>query len=152
MSLCKRSNYTHAQRETPTPCGCDPMTLLSHTVPICHREAQREGMRVGMRGVLREEEVRFRGGGVAPEWWGTGAASNGTEGRKKERKKECVFTVHFQFTLAQMCHLVPKHSLMVSGPPPIQSFIVPQFLHLHNTHFHTDTHTHTLLKNKMYSC
>lgn len=26
-----------------SPCGCELMTFLSHTAPICHRQAQREG-------------------------------------------------------------------------------------------------------------
>lgn len=85
VSVCKRSNYTlqhtSRQKETPTPCGCDPMTLLSHTVPICHREAQREAT---------EQRERLDFQGLIHEWIKTGEEGlerTAATWEKTERKK-----------------------------------------------------------------
>lgn len=97
----ERSNYTHThKKETPTPCGCDPMTLLSHTVPICHREAQREGTGWGERLSWGRGRLDF-GGGEAGLWgnemrvcWSTGETWN----REREKERNSLhgkFSVHF---------------------------------------------------------
>lgn len=98
---------------------------------------------------MREGEVGYGTGG-----WGVSKCSR--EGRgdrsnlaRNRGQKECVFTVNFEFTFAQMCFSVPREVLVVSDPP---AFFLSVFPLLTNTTQHTHSHKHTHLRNKMNSC
>ena len=111
--------------------------------PCCHTQCPSATERHRGRGQ--------RGGGG---WiWGDGGVSKCSGGGgghrsnlgRNRRKKECVFTVNFQFTFAQMCCLVPRRSFSSFWTPPPPFFLLSPmcFPFLTKTPTHTHTHTHT---------
>lgn len=100
---------------------------------------------MGREVVSREGEVGFwRGGrqGCEEMKWGCVEAQE-KPGTEREGKKETVFTVHFQFTFAQMCCLKPQEVLVgltllsslcvcVCGTPAPLFFSLNITTHRHN--------------------
>lgn len=103
------------------------MTLLSRTVPICHREPQREGTGGGgvfkgwrgfQLGIVGEGSawVLLGGGGG----WGGAAVQFRAEGRKERMCLHGEFCPHFSFS-----HRCADKFLRGSGPPTLYSFPAP---------------------------